>query len=125
MARVRMLQNMTMQFSLLPQQVTIKGNKQKLQLAAVLAPQFGFDQAKIIASVKGHKQKVTYSSQMRKFIRKNSLQKSIFKDLETQLLVQLQQAKNSPQATLSILAAYLQNGKTPDCSVHFHPNKKG
>jgi hypothetical protein len=119
MAKVPKVSLNSLTFNLLPQEVKVRNSHRKLKLAAILQPQFGINGAQIVASLRDRKQKIKYSAPMLKFIKKNSLDQTLFAPLETFLKDQLKQAKKSPGLFLTILQTYLSNGQTPNFSVSY------
>jgi hypothetical protein len=121
MAKLGPIQNTPLCFIFVPREVSMKHGKPKLRLAAFLEPPVGLPHTEVVASVKNHKRTITYSHQMRKFIRKSGYHKSDFKPLEKYLLEQIKNAQKNPQAFLSLLATYLANGQAPTFTMNFQP----
>jgi len=119
MASVRQVTLKPLSFNILPQQVSIKNGHKKLKLAAILQPQFKINGAQIIASLKDRKQKIHYSPELKKFIKKNNIEPTFFDPLVTYLSDQLTQAKKNPDIFLAILQTYLLNGQSPNFTVSF------
>lgn len=105
----------------LPKEVAIKQGQPKLKLAAILGQQFGLDSAEVVAQVKHHKKKVTYSKQFLQFMKENQFTKDDFKPLEDSLLKQVKKAEKKPELFLEMLQAYLTSGQAPDFTVTIEP----
>lgn len=119
MATVRQVTLKPLRFDIFPQKMSVSGRHTKLQLAAILQPEFGVKRAQIIASLKGSRQKIHYSQEIKKFIKKSRLDLSFFAPLEAYLKDQLALQKRDPDLFLSLLKKFIKCGKTPDFTVSF------
>ena len=121
MKKVNPVQNPFLTFMFVPREITLKEGKIMLRLAAIVKSTSGLNPAEVVASVKKHKSKITYTHAMKKFIRKSGYHKSDFKPLENYLLTVLKQGAKDPQVFLSLLGTYLASGQAPAFSVVFQP----
>lgn len=119
MATVRQVTLKPLHFDILPQKISINGRHTKLQLAAILQPEFGVKRAQIIASLKGSRHKIHYSEEIKKFIKKNNLGQRFFAPLEAYLKDQLKEQKRHPDLFLKLLKRFIECGKIPDFTVSF------
>lgn len=104
-------------FSIIPRVIKTSGKTVEITLAAVLSSSLNAPGAEVVATSKGGKTSITYSREMKKFIKSQSLSTKTFKPIETYLLEQVKSAKANPTAFVSMLDGYLKLGAVQNYTV--------
>lgn len=104
-------------FSIIPRVIKTNGKTVKITLAAVLSSSLNAPGAEVVATSKGGKTCITYSREMKKFIKSQSLSTKTFKPLEAYLFKQVKKAKANPSAFVSMLDGYLKLGAAQNYTI--------
>ena len=121
MAKVKPSTLRSLSFNVLPRKVSQKGKKTKVQLAAVLQPQFGLNGAEIVAIIKGRKQRFRYSRQLERFIRDLKPNKENFRPLEKYLAKQIRKGEKNIALPLTQINENIVNGTAESFTVTYNP----